>query len=422
MSEDKAGMMIIGGGLAGAKAAEALRSSSYSGAVTLISNEVDPPYERPPLSKSYLAGKSPFDDALVHPLQWYADNRIDLRTSTTATSLDLAGHTVTLDDGTVLSYAKLLLATGATPRRLSVSGADAANVFYLRGHVDSDRIRTAFGRGRRLAIIGAGWIGLEVAAAARAAGTDVTILEAAQLPLLNVLGPQLGRVFADLHRDNGVHLRLGVTIDRVTLHGELASGVRLADGTRVSADSVVIGVGAVPNIGLAEAAGLHLDNGILVDRFLRTSDPHVYAVGDIANQDHPTLHTRVRVEHWATALNQPQFAVRAMLGSTGSDAIYSDLPYFYSDQYDVGVEYIGHIPRGLHTDVVIRGDLPGRAFVAFWLDDANRIRAAMNVNVWDVVETVKPLITSRTAVDPDRLADPEIPIAEATLLRAGSGA
>jgi 3-phenylpropionate/trans-cinnamate dioxygenase ferredoxin reductase component len=405
-------IVIIGGGLAGGKAAEALRSKGFAGPVTLLSNEADAPYERPPLSKAYLAGEAAFEDALVHPVDWYAENDVDLRLSTTATSFDPAAHTVALDDGTTLSYAKLLLATGATPRRLSVPGADAENVLYLRSHADADEVRTTFGVDRRLVVIGAGWIGLEVAAAARQAGTDVTIVEAAELPLLGVLGRQLGQVFADLHADNGVHLRFGATIEEIVLDGGRASGVRLADATTIPADAVVIGVGVAPNISLAEAAGLAIDNGVLVDASLRTSDPDVYAVGDIANHEHPLLETRVRVEHWATALNQPAVAVNAMLGSTDSDAVYTELPYFFSDQYDLGMEYVGYVPRGADTHVLVRGDLAAREFVAFWLDDANRIKAAMNVNVWDVVDAVKPLINSGTVVDPARLVDPEIAYAD----------
>ncbi len=411
-------VVIIGGGLGGGKAAEALREQGYRGSISLISNEADAPYERPPLSKGYLAGQAPFEDALVHPLPWYREQDVDLRMSTSATAFDKDGHTVTLSDGTTLAYDKLLLATGAIPRALRVPGADAENVLYLRRHADADAIRTTFGDGRRLVIIGAGWIGLEVAAAARGQNTDVTIVEMAELPLLGVLGPEIAQTFADLHAANGVRLCLGAELVEITVDGGRASGVRLADGTLIPADAVVVGVGVTPDVALAEAAGLTTDNGVLVDASLRTSDPDVYAVGDIANHAHPTLNTRVRVEHWATALNQPATAVAAMLGSEGADGVYSELPYFFSDQYDLGMEYIGYTARDVTHRLIVRGDLAGREFVGFWLDESNRIKAAINVNVWDVIDAVKPLITDGTVVDPARLANPDVAYGE---LAAGRG-
>ena len=409
MSDTPESVIVIGGGLGGAKATEELRAQGFAGSITLISNEADAPYERPPLSKSYLAGDTPFEDALVHPLQWYGENDIDLRLSTTATSVDKDEHTVRLSDGSVLAYAKLLLATGAVPRVVDVPGAGADNVLHLRRHDDSDAIRATFGEGRRLVIIGAGWIGLEVAAAARAADTEVTIVERAELPLLGVVGPEIAQVFADLHTSHGVRLRTGVDLAEITVDEQgRASGVRLTDGSLIAADAVVVGVGVAPDIALAEAAGLATGNGVLVDASLRTSDPDVYAVGDIANQAHPTLGTRVRVEHWATALNQPAAAVAAMLGSGRAGGGYTELPYFFSDQYDLGMEYVGYTARQTTYRLVVRGDLANREFVAFWLNEASQISAAMNVNVWDVVDAVKPLIVDGTVVDPARLADPNV--------------
>jgi 3-phenylpropionate/trans-cinnamate dioxygenase ferredoxin reductase component len=396
-------IVIVGGGLAGAKAAEALREQSFRGTITLIAGEPHLPYERPPLSKSYLSGGSAFDEAIVHPEAWYRDNHVDVRLGTRATSVDAAAHLVHLDGGEPVGYDKLLLATGAVPRRLSIPGADADQVLHLRTREDSDAIRACFGDDKRLVIIGAGWIGLEVAAAARGAGTAVTVIEVSELPLLGVLGPELAQVFADLHIGNGVDLRLRTQVSAITTDGSRVTGVELAGGETVPADAVVVGVGVAPDVALAESAGLTLDNGVLVDASLRSSDPDIYAVGDIANHDHPVLRHRVRVEHWATALHQPATAAAAMLGG---DAQYSELPYFFSDQYDLGMEYIGHAPKGSYERVVVRGDLAKPEFVAFWLDSESRIRAAMNVNVWDVVDEVKPLILSGKAVDADRLADP----------------
>ena len=401
-------IVIVGGGLAGAKAAEALRAAGYDRALTVVADEAHLPYERPPLSKGYLAGTTTFDDAVVHPERWYADNHVDLRLGTRADELDLAKHAVRLADGSRLPYDKLLLATGSTPRRLPLPGADADGVFTLRTREDSDAIRATFGAGRRLVIIGAGWIGLETAAAARQADTEVSVVEVADLPLLNVLGPEMATVFADLHRAHGVDLRLGARLEHITVTDGRATGVALADGSQLAADAVVIGVGVTPNVELAEAAGLPVDNGVIVDAALRTTDPDVYAVGDIANHDHPLL-GRIRVEHWATALNQPAVAAAAMLGR---DAAYEELPYFFTDQYDLGMEYIGHSGLGRYRQVVVRGDVAGREFVAFWLDGDVRVRAAMAVNVWDVIDEIKPLIAERLVVEPGELADPDVPYAK----------
>jgi NADPH-dependent 2,4-dienoyl-CoA reductase/sulfur reductase-like enzyme len=314
---------------------------------------------------------------------------------------------VTLDDGSQLPYDKLVLATGATPRRLRIPGADADGVLYLRSREDSDAIRATFGAGKQLVVVGAGWIGLEVAAAARQADTSVTIVEMSQLPLIAILGTEMATVFADLHRAHGVDLRLGTQLTEITTVDNHANGVRLADGSTVAADAVVVGVGVAPDVALAEAAGLSVDNGVLVDASLQTSDPDIYAVGDIANHDHPTLGARIRVEHWATALNQPAVAAAAILGAAD---VYDDLPYFFSDQYDLGMEYLGH--SSPDQRVVVRGDVGAREFVAFWLDADNRIQASMNVNVWDVVDEIKPLIRDKIVVDPERLADPAVELAD----------
>jgi NADPH-dependent 2,4-dienoyl-CoA reductase/sulfur reductase-like enzyme len=382
-------VVIVGGGLAGAKTAEALREQGYDGTVTLLAAEDELPYERPPLSKGYLMGKDEFAKAVVHPEEWYAEHDVDLRRGAVVTRIDREAHEVELADGTRLPYAALVLATGSEPRVLEVPGAEPMT---LRTHADSDRIKATFGEGKRLAVVGGGWIGLEVAAAAREAGTDVTLVEAAEQPLLGVLGPEMGKVFADLHREHGVDLRLGSK-----------------DLTGLDADAVVVGVGVRPRTELAEAADLEVDNGVLVDASLRTNDPAIYAVGDIANHDHPVLGRRVRVEHWATALNQPATAAAAIMGGS---AAYDRLPYFFSDQYDLGMEYVGHATREDTARVVTRGDVEKREFVAFWLDDQDRILAAMNVNVWDVPDEVKPLIADHTVVDVDRLTDPDIPLAD----------
>ena len=398
--------VIVGAGLAGAKAAETLRAEGFAGPLVLIGEETERPYERPPLSKDYLLGKAERDTIFVHPESWYATNGVDLRLGAAVTGIDAAAHLVRLADGSEVGYDKLLLTTGSAPRRLPVPGAGQDGVLYLRRAADSDQIKAAFETASRVAVIGAGWIGLETAAAAREAGAEVTILEAAELPLLRVLGPEVAQVFAGLHRAHGVDLRFGVQVAEITGSGGRADGVGLADGTQVSADVVIVGVGITPNIQLAEAAGLSTGNGIVVDARLQTSDQDIYAAGDVANAYHPVLGRHVRVEHWANALNQPQTAARAMLGQP---VAYDLIPYFYTDQYDLGMEYAGYVEPGAHEQVVFRGDVAGREFIAFWLA-GGRVLAGMNVNVWDVNETIQAMVRSGRSVDAARLTDPGMPL------------
>ena len=314
-------------------------------------------------------------------------------------------------DGNRERYDKLLLATGATPRRLPVSGADLAGLHYLRSLDDSDQLKAALRPGTRVVIIGGGWIGLETAAAARTAGAEVTVLEHAELPLLRVLGPQVAQVFADLHTENGVDLRCGVTAAAIRPAGTdptTAGGVQLADGTTLDADVIIVGIGATPNVELARSCRLNVDNGILVNRHLLTSDDDICAAGDVANAYHPLLCRQLRVEHWANALHQPAVAAKTMLGKP---ATYDRLPYFFTDQYDLGMEYTGYTQPDGHDQVVIRGDLHAREFIAFWLRD-QRVVAGMNVNIWDVIEPIQQLIRSGERVDAATLADPGVPLGE----------
>ncbi|MFC0540259.1 NAD(P)/FAD-dependent oxidoreductase [Kutzneria chonburiensis] len=394
--------VIVGGGLAGAKAAEALRDKGYNGRLTLVGDERHLPYERPPLSKDHLAGKADRDSMTVHPAAWYDEHGVELALGIGVSRIDRDDHRVQLADGSSQPYDKLLLATGASPRRPPIPGADAPGVRYLRRIEDSESLRDAFGTASRIVVVGGGWIGLEVAAAARQAGVAVTLLEAASLPLLRVLGPEVAPVFAELHRQHDVDLRFDANVAEIA-----ATGVKLADGTEIAADAVVVGVGAAPNTQLAERAGLHVDNGIVVDAALRTTDPDIVAAGDVANAFHPVLGKHIRVEHWANALSQPPVAAATMLGETAS---HDDLPYFFTDQYDLGMEFVGD-PTG-YDRVVLRGDVAGREFIAFWLKD-NRVLAGMNVNVWDVVDPIKAMIRSDAPVDPEALADPEKPLTAA---------
>jgi len=398
--------LIVGASLAGAKAAEALRTGGFDGRLIMIGAEPDRPYERPPLSKDYLLGKAERDSIYVHPRQWYADQDVDLRLGVAATGIDRAGHQVTLADGSRVSYSKLLLTTGSAPRRLTVPGADLDGVLYLRSVQDSERIRAAFQDASRVIVIGGGWIGLETAAAARLSGAEVTVLEVAGLPLLAVLGAQVAQVFADLHRDHGVDLRTGVHVAAITGSGGRADGVRLADGSHVAADVIIVGIGIAPSTELASQAGLEVENGIRVDAGLRTADPGIYAAGDVASAFHPGLGKHIRVEHWANALNQPQTAARSMLGQ---DAAYDRVPYFFTDQYDLGMEYSGYVEPRSSYQVFFRGDVPGREFIAFWVADGHLL-AGMNVNVWDVNDKIEALIRTGQPVEPARLTDPDVPL------------
>ncbi|MCV7075431.1 NAD(P)/FAD-dependent oxidoreductase [Mycobacterium szulgai] len=400
--------VIVGGGLAGAKAVEALQDNNFDGQVILIADEEQLPYERPPLSKEYLAGKKTLADFTVHDSGWYRDHDVDLRLSMGATTVDPAAHTVGLADDSTVRYDKLLLATGSASRRPSILGSDAAGVHYLRNYDDAAALNSVLAEGSSLAVVGAGWIGLEVAAGARQRGVNVTVVEAAPQPLQAALGEQVGEIFATLHREHGVDLRLGAQVEKISTQSGKATGLRLADGSEVGADAVLVAVGAKPNVELAERAGLSLgDGGVLVDASLRTSDPDIYAVGDIAAAQHPLFGTRIRTEHWANALKQPAVAVAGMLGRPGE---YAELPYFFTDQYDLGMEYVGYAPS--FDRVVFRGDVAKREFVAFWLDGDSRVLAGMNVNIWDVLDDVKALIRSRASVDVERLADPQSPLSE----------
>ena len=400
--------VIVGGGLAGAKAVEALRDSDFDGQIILLAEEEHLPYERPPLSKEYLAGKKTLSEFTVQNSDWYRDHDVDLRLTTRVSTLDPAAHTVALPDGATVHYDKLLLATGSASKRPPIPGSDAAGVHYLRTYDDAEALNSILAEGSSLAVVGAGWIGLEVAAGARQRDVNVTVVETAKQPLMAALGETVGKVFATLHREHGVDLRLQAQVDEISTADDTANGLKMRDGSTVAADAVLVAVGAKPNIELAEQAGLSMgDGGVLVDASLRSSDPDIYAVGDIAAAEHPLFGTRIRTEHWANALKQPAVAVAGMLGKPGE---YAELPYFFTDQYDLGMEYVGHAPS--FDRVVFRGDVAGREFVAFWLDADNRVLAGMNVNIWDVLDDVKALIRSRTPVDADRLADPQSPLSD----------
>jgi 3-phenylpropionate/trans-cinnamate dioxygenase ferredoxin reductase subunit len=398
--------VIVGASLAGAKAAETLRDEGFDGEIVLIGSEQERPYERPPLSKGYLLGNDERDSVYVHPADWYAKHDVDLRVGVTVTAIDRAAATVTASGpaGTEsLSYDKLLLTTGASPRRLDFPGSDSDEVLYLRTLGDSDRLRSAFQPGTRVVVAGAGWIGLETAAAARTADCPVTVLEPQHTVLHDQVGPEIGGVFADLHRAHGVEFRFGETA------AEFRPGLVITSaGAELQADVLVVGIGAAPNDALAVNAGLEVSGGVLTDAALRTSDVNIFAAGDIANSFNPLLGRRVRVEHWANALNGGPAVAKSMLGQP---VVYDRVPYFYSDQYELGMECAGLPSPGYYDQVLYRGDRSALEFIAFWLS-RGAVVAGMNINVWDVNDDIQSLIRSARPVDPSRLTNPDIPLTD----------
>jgi 3-phenylpropionate/trans-cinnamate dioxygenase ferredoxin reductase subunit len=397
--------VIAGASLAGAKAAETLRAEGFDGRLVLVGAEEERPYERPPLSKEYLRGEAGREKVYVHEEGFYEEHEIELLLGRRALALDLSGSELALDGGDRLRYDKLLLATGAEPRRLSVPGAELDGVLYLRSVGDSDALRERLDRGGAVVVVGAGWIGAEVAASARQRGLDVTVLDPLAVPLERVLGAEVGAIYRDIHADHGTRVLMGTGVEAFE-GGTAVERVRTSDGRELGCDFVVVGVGVEPRTELAAQAGLTLDNGIAVDERLRTSSPAVFAAGDVANAQHPFYGERIRVEHWANALNQGPAAARSMLGG---DAVYDRLPYFFSDQYDVGMEYSGFARAW--DRVVIRGDPTSREFIAFYML-GDLVVAGMNVNVWDVTDPIQRLIRERVSVDDRRLADTDIPLTE----------
>lgn len=398
-------IVIIGAGLAGARAAEGLRKDGYEGAITLVGDELERPYLRPPLSKEYLRGESEREAVFVHPQTFYAEHRIDLLTGTPVTTIDPSARQVVLADGPRIPFDRLLIATGSRPRRLTVEGADLPGVVSLRTAGEADALRAAASGAERVVIIGAGWIGCEVAASLRELGRSVTVVAPGAIPLERVLGPEIGTVYRDLHVAHGVELRPGTRATRIVGSGRVEA-VETTAGERLPADLVVSGIGVEPRTELATAAGLAVGDGIEVDATLESSVPGIFAAGDVAAAWHPFYGRRIHSAHWANARFGGAAAAKSMLG-TG--AAYDRLPYFYSDQYDLSMEY-----RGFHAPgdrVVIRGSIADRSFLAFWLADG-RVVAALNANTSGMGKPMEALIRSRAVVDVGALADPAVPLGE----------
>ncbi len=395
--------VIVGASLAGAKAAEELRSQGFDGRVLLLGAESERPYERPPLTKDYLRGESEREQAYVHAASFYAENEIELETGTAVTQIDPASRRVTLADGRAIEFDRLLLTTGAEPRRIPVDGATLDGVHYLRTLADCDVLRELLTAGGHAVVVGAGWIGSEFAASARQRGLEVTVVDPLELPNERLFGAEIGTFYRDVHTSHGVEMVLGEGVE--ALLGDTAvKAVRTAGGREIACDFVVVGIGVEPRVQLAQAAGLDVDNGILVSEALETSAPTVFAAGDAAHALHPFYGARIRLEHWANALNQGPAAARSMLGQATS---YDRIPYFFSDQYDVGMEYAGYAPKW--DEIVFRGERDSGKFIAFYLKN-QRVIAGMNVNVWDVNEQIQALIRSRKPIPRAALSDADTPL------------
>jgi 3-phenylpropionate/trans-cinnamate dioxygenase ferredoxin reductase component len=411
---DERTFVIVGASLAGAQAAQQLRKDGFTGKVVLVGAETERPYERPPLSKGYLLGKEPRDKAFVHDMHWYAENDVELILGVTATAIDPRARTVTLDGVEPMHYDKLLLTTGSRVRELDVPGSDNSGIHYLRTITQSETLRDGMREGAQVVVVGAGWIGLETAAAAREHGSTVTVVEVDRLPLRRVLGDELATVFRDVHSEHGVTFHFGRSVKEFGGSGGRLTHVVLDDDTEIPADLAVVGVGITPNVELAAEAGLAVDNGVVTDEYLRTSDPDIYAAGDVASFQHPMLGRRIRIEHWANARYGGRAAGSAMLGG----GPYDRVPYFYSDQYtsspSIGMEYAGYVVPDEYDEIVYRGDPSTLKFIAFWIH-SGRVLAGMNVNVWDVQDDIQSLVRKGhggSTVDLARLADPDVPLTD----------
>ncbi|HYZ90930.1 MAG TPA: FAD-dependent oxidoreductase [Actinomycetota bacterium] len=398
---------VVGASLAGGRAVETLRDEGFDGRVVLIGAEPDRPYERPPLSKEVLRSESKPDSVFLRDDSWYAEHDIELRLGTTVTSL--APGELRLDDTSTLSFDACLISTGGRVRTLDVPGVELPGVGYLRTLRDASALATRFAQRPRVVVVGAGFIGAEVAASARTLRCDVTMIEVLEVPLARVLGEDLGRLYAQIHRDHGVDLRLGEGVERFE-GSDRVEAVVGTSGTRYPADIVVIGVGIVPNVELADAAGIDCDNGILVDDRCRTSMAGVFAAGDVANRPDDYSGGRIRVEHFQNAQNQGPAAARNMLGR---DTPFQEVPWFWTDQYEVNLQMLGHPSAG--AERVVRGDPASRDFVALYVRGGNVV-AAIAMNRGKDIAAARRLIERKITVDTARLGDEDVALRD--LLRS----
>ncbi|HLL99144.1 MAG TPA: FAD-dependent oxidoreductase [Rubrobacteraceae bacterium] len=398
-------LVIVGASLAGGGAAATLRQEGFDGRVVLIGAEQQPPYERPPLSKEYLRGEFPFERVLVQPSDFYDENGIETRFGVRATRVDAAEKVVELDGGERVAYDKLLVATGGRNRRFRIPGMDLEGIYSLRTVADSDRIRAEISPGRRAVVVGMGFIGSEVAASLRQSGVDVVVVDRNEVPLRRVLGEEVGRVIEGIHRDHGTSMIFEDTVAAFEGVGRVER-VTTARGRRIECDFVVVGLGVEPVTDFLADTGAEIDNGVLVDEYLRTGVEGIYAAGDVANHYHPVFGRRIRVEHWQNALKQGPAAARNML-ERGEP--YVEIPWFWSDQYEHNLQY-----AGFHTEwdeLVVRGSMEERNFVAFYRKD-RRVLAAVAVNRGRDLRRSIPLIKAREPIDAARLCDLNIDLRE----------
>jgi 3-phenylpropionate/trans-cinnamate dioxygenase ferredoxin reductase subunit len=398
-------IVIVGGGLAGHTAAETLRREGFDGRVVLFAEESSRPYDRPPLSKEFLKGELDEEKLYFRPRDFYESQRIELRLGSRVEGLDAVRQLIFTSDAEPLQYDRLLIATGGYPRRLPVPGGDLRGIHYLRSLKDSARLGEALLPDARVVVVGAGFIGCEVAAAARARGAEVTMLEALPLPLAAAFGPEVGEFFAAEHRSHGVELRLGEGVSEF-VGGVSVEGVISAKGETYACDAVVVGVGITPAVEFLKGTPVELDDGVLVDEYCRASVEHVYAAGDVANWWHPVLKRRLRVEHWDNAMKQGEAAALNMLGRAQP---YWPVPYFWSDQYDLKLQLFGHLPKGEPHDHVMRGSYAERSFNLFYLS-GRRVVAALGVNRFREARAAVKLIESGTEVELEKLADASVSI------------
>jgi 3-phenylpropionate/trans-cinnamate dioxygenase ferredoxin reductase subunit len=390
--------VIVGAGLAGGGAAATLRQEGFEGRVILVGAEPQPPYERPPLSKEYLRGELSFEQAFVQPPGFYEENGIETCFGVRAVRVDAVDGVIELEGGERVAYDKLLITTGGRNRRFPIPGLDLEGIYDLRTVADSDRIRAEIAPGRRAVVVGMGFIGSEVAASLRRSGVDIVVVDRNEVPLRRVLGEEVGRVMEGIHRDHGVSMIFEDTVAAFEGAGRVER-VTTGRGRRIECDFVVVGLGTEPVTELLAGTGAEIDNGVVVDEYLRTGVEGIYAAGDVANHYHPVFERHIRVEHWQNALKQGPAAARSMLDKGEP---YDEIPWFWSDQYEHNLQY-----AGFHTEwdeLVVRGNMEERNFVAFYRKD-EQVLAAVAVNRGKDLRRSMPLIKAQEPVDAAKLCD-----------------
>ena len=394
-------VVIVGASLAGGAAASTLRQEGFDGPIVLIGQEPHPPYERPPLSKEYLRGQSSFAGALLRPRSWYQESEVDLLTEAWVDRVDVAARTVRLEGGRSIGYDRLLITTGGRNRRLEVPGSHLDGIHDLRTVEDADAIRADASPGSTAVVVGAGLIGSEVAASLRSLGVGVEVVEIFDVPLQRAIGPDVGAVFERIHRDHGVRYRFGQTVSAFEGHGRVES-VLTDRGARIDCDFAVVAIGIEPETRLVAGTDVAVDNGILVDEHTRTNVPGVYAAGDVANHVHPLFGRRLRVEHFDNAIKQGAAAARNILGR---DAVFDDPHWFWSDQYEHNLQFLGHAPAW--DEFVVRGKLEDRRFVGFYMRDG-LVDGVVGLDRGRDVRRAAGLIRARMPVDLELLRDEDV--------------